>query len=235
MSESTDHCRYITTPIYYVNDRPHIGHVYTTTLCDVWARFMRFAGDDVFFLTGTDEHGHKVEQSGGGARHHAAGPRGRERGGVRARASGPSGSRTTSSSAPPHRLSTSGRCRRFIERPARSSTRCTSASSKGWYDEGAGGRTYTETKAAEQRLHRAPVSGKPAGAREGAQLLLPAECVPETRLRAALHGSNPDFVQSGESRRNEVLGRLREGLQDVPISRTNFTWGVPMPERSSST
>ena len=55
--------RCITTPIYYVNDRPHIGHVYTTTLCDAWARAMRLAGDEVFFLTGTGEHGVKVEQS----------------------------------------------------------------------------------------------------------------------------------------------------------------------------
>ncbi|MGA0173024.1 MAG: class I tRNA ligase family protein [Phycisphaerales bacterium] len=54
---------YVTTPIYYVNDRPHIGHAYTTTLCDVWARFMRISGRDVFFLTGTDEHGVKVEKS----------------------------------------------------------------------------------------------------------------------------------------------------------------------------
>ena len=54
---------YITTPIYYVNDRPHIGHAYTTTLCDVWARAMRLDGREVFFLTGTDEHGAKVEKS----------------------------------------------------------------------------------------------------------------------------------------------------------------------------
>ena len=54
---------YITTPIYYVNDRPHIGHAYTTTICDIYTRFMRFAGRDVFFLTGTDEHGAKVEES----------------------------------------------------------------------------------------------------------------------------------------------------------------------------
>ena len=55
--------RYITTPIYYVNDKPHNGHIYTTTLCDVFARFARFAGHDVFFLTGTDEHGVKVEKA----------------------------------------------------------------------------------------------------------------------------------------------------------------------------
>ena len=51
---------YITTPIYYVNDRPHIGHLYTTTVADVIARHARQAGRDVFFLTGTDEHASKV-------------------------------------------------------------------------------------------------------------------------------------------------------------------------------
>src|SRR5262249_32308731 len=54
---------YITTPIYYVNDVPHIGHAYTTLACDVLARFMRLDGHRVFFLTGTDEHGQKVEKS----------------------------------------------------------------------------------------------------------------------------------------------------------------------------
>src|SRR5260221_10334088 len=54
---------YITTPIYYVNDSPHIGHAYTTLACDVLARFMRLDGYAVKFLTGTDEHGQKVEKS----------------------------------------------------------------------------------------------------------------------------------------------------------------------------
>ena len=54
---------YITTPIYYVNDVPHIGHAYTTLACDVMARFMRLDGYDVRFLTGTDEHGQKIEKS----------------------------------------------------------------------------------------------------------------------------------------------------------------------------
>ena len=52
---------YITTPIYYVNDVPHIGHAYTTLACDIISRFKRLDGFDVFFLTGTDEHGQKVE------------------------------------------------------------------------------------------------------------------------------------------------------------------------------
>ncbi|HEX9702146.1 MAG TPA: methionine--tRNA ligase, partial [Rhodospirillales bacterium] len=54
---------YVTTPIYYVNDDPHIGHAYTTLACDVLARFKRLDGFDVKFLTGTDEHGQKVAKS----------------------------------------------------------------------------------------------------------------------------------------------------------------------------
>src|SRR3954465_12686356 len=54
---------YVTTPIYYVNDTPHIGHSYTTILADVLTRFHKLAGDQTFFLTGTDEHGQKVQQA----------------------------------------------------------------------------------------------------------------------------------------------------------------------------
>jgi len=54
---------YLTTPIYYVNDEPHLGHAYTTVAADALARYMRLRGGDVFFLTGTDEHGQKVERA----------------------------------------------------------------------------------------------------------------------------------------------------------------------------
>ena len=54
---------YITTPIYYVNDKPHIGHAYTTIACDIFARFQKLQNKNVFFLTGTDEHGQKVEKA----------------------------------------------------------------------------------------------------------------------------------------------------------------------------
>ena len=55
--------QFITTPIYYVNDVPHIGHAYTTIACDILSRFNKLKGDDTFFLTGTDEHGQKVEKA----------------------------------------------------------------------------------------------------------------------------------------------------------------------------
>ena len=54
---------YITTPIYYVNDKPHIGHAYTTILADVIARYNRLQNKNVFFLTGLDEHGQKVQEA----------------------------------------------------------------------------------------------------------------------------------------------------------------------------
>src|SRR3989338_7772920 len=54
---------YITTPLYYVNSKPHIGHAYTNVLCDTFARFRRLMGEGVFFLTGTDEHGTKIDKA----------------------------------------------------------------------------------------------------------------------------------------------------------------------------
>ena len=60
---SADQPYFVTTPIYYVNDVPHLGHAYTTVVCDVLARFMRLDGRRVKFLTGSDEHGQKVERS----------------------------------------------------------------------------------------------------------------------------------------------------------------------------
>ncbi len=212
----------ITTPIYYVNDRPHIGHVYTTTICDVWARFMRRAGRDVFFLTGTDEHGVKVEKSA------------RERGvpiqqhvdenaaefqrimGLFA-LSNDAFIRTTSE---PHRRQVQAFVRRLRDRGA-----IYLGQFEGWYDEGQE-EYYTETKARELE-HRSPVSGKPLVRATEENYYFRLSAYQEALER--LFDERPDFVQP-LARRNEVLGRLREGLQDVPISRTNFRWGVPMPD-----
>ena len=54
---------YLTTPIFYVNAKPHLGHAYTTILCDTFARYQRLMGQETFFLTGTDEHGEKIVQA----------------------------------------------------------------------------------------------------------------------------------------------------------------------------
>ena len=74
-SRSPDGVLYLTTPIYYINGPPHLGHAYTTIVADTMARYRRLAGDDVFFLTGTDEHGDKIAQAAAKAGETPADPR----------------------------------------------------------------------------------------------------------------------------------------------------------------
>ncbi len=213
--------KYITTPIYYVNDRPHIGHVYTTTICDTWARFQRLSGHDVFFLTGTDEHGQKVEQSA-------------EARGVSPQMLADENSaefrnimgmfnltndefiRTTD---PRHEQQVQALVQRLMD-----SGDVYLGTFEGWYDAGQE-EYYTETKAREVDFN-SPISGKPLerASEENYYFKLSAY---EERLRAMFE-ENPGIVRP-DARRNEVLGRLREGLQDVPISRTNFAWGIGVP------
>ncbi|MCH2140296.1 MAG: methionine--tRNA ligase [Phycisphaerales bacterium] len=214
--------RTITTPIYYVNDRPHIGHVYTTTICDVWARFMRLMGDDVFFLTGTDEHGQKVEQSA-------------QAKGVTPQALADENSaefrrvmgmfdltndefiRTTD---PRHESQVQSLVKRLMD-----SGDVYLGTFEGWYDAGQE-EYYTETKAREVG-HVSPISGQPLERATEENYYFRLSHF-QDRLEA-LFAEQPDFV-CPEARRNEVLGRLREGLQDVPISRTNFAWGIGVPD-----
>ncbi len=213
---------YITTPIYYVNDKPHIGHAYTTTICDVYARFMRFAGRDVFFLTGTDEHGLKVEKSAATrgitpqalADENAAEFR---RVMTRLELSFDDFIRTTDAE--------------HVRQVQAFVTRLTEAGAvylgefEGWYDEGQE-EYHTENRARELD-YKSPITGQPlVRAREKNYYFRLSAF--QQRLEK-LFEEHPDFVRP-PARRNEVLGRLREGLADVPMSRTNFTWGVAMPD-----
>jgi len=212
---------YITTPIYYVNDRPHIGHAYTTTLCDIAARFQRFAGRDVHFLTGTDEHGHKVEKS---ARDRGVSPQSladansaefRKVLGL-LNLTNDDFIRTTEKR---HTTQVQAFVKRLID-----SGDVYVGEYEGWYDEGQE-EYVTDTKAAEQE-YKSAISGKPLiKARERNYFFRLSKY---QQSLEALFEAQPGFVRP-EARRNEVLGRLREGLQDIPISRTNFTWGIPVP------
>jgi methionine--tRNA ligase len=211
----------ITTPIYYVNDRPHIGHVYTTTLCDAWARAMRLRGFDTFFLTGTDEHGVKVEKSAAanGVSPQAWADRNAAEFEAVLRLFQQTNDDFIRTTQPRHER----QVQLLVER-LRAAGALTKGSFEGWYDEGE--ETYlTETKAKEHD-YRSPVSGRPlVRAKEENWYFRLSAFAP--RLER-LFADNPDFVRPA-ARRNEVLGRLREGLQDVPITRTNFSWGIPMP------
>jgi len=221
MSEQT---RYVTTPIYYVNDRPHIGHVYTTTLCDVYARAMRALGHDTFFLTGTDEHGVKVEQSAiekGVTPQELADQNSAEFQAIMG-IFGLTNDDFIRTTDPSHTNQVQAFVSKLLEKGD-----VYLGTFEGWYDEGQE-EYHTETSARDLE-YISPISGKPLVRATEKNYYFKLSAY-QDRLEQ-LFETHPGFVLPS-SRKNEVLGRLREGLQDVPISRTNFSWGIPMPDDS---
>ncbi|MBM3572991.1 MAG: methionine--tRNA ligase [Alphaproteobacteria bacterium] len=209
---------YITTPIYYVNDSPHIGHAYTTLACDVLARFMRLDGYDVRFLTGTDEHGQKVEKS---ARSAGMDPQAftdkvsqnfRDLGQLM-NFSNDDFIRTTE---PRHIAACQG-----IWRKLQAAGDIYLGSYAGWYS------VRDEAFYAESEL----VNGKaPTGADvewvEESSYFFKLSAWQDRLLQ--FYEANPDFI-APKSRRNEVVSFVKGGLQDLSVSRTTFGWGVPVP------
>jgi methionyl-tRNA synthetase len=215
---------YLTTPIYYVNDVPHIGHMYTTLACDVLARFKRLDGFTVKFLTGTDEHGQKVRRAALDA-------------GLTPQAFTDRVSRNFRDLAAAMNFSNDDFIRTTEERHARScqalwrrlldNGQIYLGTYAGWY------AIRDEAFYAESELIVGPDGGRtaPSGA--------PVEWIEEPsyffRLSAwadrllALYEAEPDFILP-ETRRNEVISFVRSGLQDLSVSRTTFDWGVPVPD-----
>ncbi|HEX9569298.1 MAG TPA: methionine--tRNA ligase [Rhodospirillales bacterium] len=214
---------YVTTPIYYVNDDPHIGHAYTTLACDVIARFKRLDDFEVKFLTGTDEHGQKVAKSAAVA-------------GMDPQAFTDKVSKNFRDLAGVMNYSNDDFIRTTEDRHTRACQALWRAlqekgeiylgSYAGWY------AVRDEAFYAESELKPGPGGKKiaPSGAE--------AEWVEEPsyffRLSAwqerllKFYDEHPDFVLP-KSRRNEVTSFVSGGLQDLSISRTTFTWGVPVP------
>ena len=215
---------YLTTPIYYVNDKPHIGHAYTTLACDTLARFQRLDGRRVLFLTGTDEHGQKVEKAATAT-------------GIEPQDFVDSVSanfqkmneffnishddfiRTTQDR---HINAAQALWRRLAEREAIYLDRYA-----GWYavrDEA----FYTDSELISGP-HGTQIA--PSGA--------PVEWVEEESYFFRLskwqqplldfYQSHPDFMAPA-SRRNEVIRFVEGGLRDLSISRTGFQWGIPVPD-----
>jgi len=214
---------YVTTPIYYVNDSPHIGHAYTTLACDVLARFMRCDGHDVKFLTGTDEHGQKVEKSAAAA-------------GMDPQAFTDKVSQNFRELSQAWNFSNDDFIRTTEERHLRSCqaiwTRLMEAGEiyldayKGWY------AVRDEAFYAESELTKTPDGRRIAPS--GAEVEWVEEPSYFFRLSAwqerllAFYEANPDFI-GPDSRRNEVISFVKGGLKDLSVSRTTFKWGVPVP------
>jgi len=209
---------YITTPIYYVNDKPHIGHAYTTLACDVLARFKRLDGYEVMFLTGTDEHGQKVEKA---ARDKDVTPQSftdsvsqnfRDLT-ARMNFSNDDFIRTTEAR---HRVACQALWSILMERG-----HIRLGSYAGWYavrDEA----FYTESEIVDGK---AP-TGAPVEWLEEPSYFFNLSEWQEPLLE--FYEANPDFV-GPESRFNEVKSFVRGGLRDLSVSRASFSWGVPVP------
>jgi methionyl-tRNA synthetase len=214
---------FLTTPIYYVNDLPHLGHAYTTVACDVLARFMRLDGRRVKFLTGSDEHGQKVEQSA-----RAAGIEPQEFC-DRISPAWQEMTRLLNISNDDFIRTTEPRHIRGVEALWQELERRGEiylGRFAGWY------AVRDEAFYGEGELVDGPNGKKLAPT--GADVEWLEEENYFFRLSAwqdrllAWYETNPDAV-APRSRRNEVISFVKSGLNDLSISRTSFTWGVPVP------
>jgi len=216
---------YVTTAISYPNGAPHIGHAYEMIATDAIARFKRLEGRDVFFLTGTDEHGIKMVQTAAAQGIPVRELADRNSGEFKRLAgvleiSNDDFIRTTE---PRHYSSSQEIWRRMA---ASNNGDIYQSSYKGWYS------VRDEAYFDESELTDGPDGKKlaPSGA--------PVEWVEEPsyffRLSAyqdrllKLYEDNPDFIAPRE-RRNEIIAFVKGGLQDLSISRTTFDWGIPVP------
>jgi len=215
----------VTTPIYYVNDRPHIGHCYTTLVADVVARAHRLFGADVFFLTGTDEHAEKVSKA--------------------ASAQGLSPQEWADRNAEEFReafgfmrFSQDDFIRTTEDRHARRAAAYIQmlvdsgdielGQYEGWYDPVQ--EEYVTETGAKEHDYKSPVTGRPLERRAEENYFFRLDKY-EGWLREAIESDR--IRVRPEARRNEVLARVREGLQKVPVSRRikegDPEWGIRMP------
>ena len=215
---------YLTTPIYYVNGAPHIGHAYTSIAADVLARFKRLDGHDVFFLTGTDEHGQKVEKAAAAAGMDPQGFTDRVSSDFRdmAEKMGLSHDDFIRTTEFRHKSACAALWRRIA-----AAGHIYLGHYEGWY------AVRDEAFYDEGELTTQPDGGKvaPSGA--------PVEWVREPSYFFDLskwqepllrfYDDNPEFI-APSSRRNEVVSFVRGGLRDLSISRTTFDWGIPVPD-----
>jgi methionyl-tRNA synthetase len=209
---------YITTPIYYVNARPHIGHAYTTIACDTIARRQRLLGADTFFLTGTDEHGQKIERAA-----EAAGKTPQQyadeisaefrRLWKRMGISNDDFIRTTEDR---HKKRVQELFRRIRD--------------NGYIYKG----TYTGQYCVSDELYvdgaqpgdPCPTCGRITETVQEENYFFKLSAFQDKLLELY---ANPEFIRP-EARRNEVISFVKSGLRDLSVSRSTFTWGIPVPD-----
>ena len=210
---------YITTPIYYVNARPHIGHTYTTIACDAIARRQRMLGVNTYFLTGTDEHGQKIERA--------------------AAAAGKTPQQLTDEVSSQFRAlwdrmgityddfirTTSDRHKRGVQALWRK------IRDNGYIYKG----HYTGQYCVFDELYvdaagpgaPCPECGRPTETVQEENYFFKLSAFQQKLLD--LYTGQPDFIRP-DTRRNEVISFVKSGLRDLSISRSTFSWGIPVPD-----
>lgn len=216
---------YITTPIYYVTDAPHIGHLYTTVAGDIMASYQRLLGKDVWYLTGTDEHGQKIQKKAkeNNETPQALADRVVERYRNAWKVYGIQYNDFIRTTEERHKKVVSS----YVEKLMKTGD-IYLAEYEGWYcvpDE-----TYwTETQIVDGKC---PDCGRPVEKLKEESYFFKMSAY-EKKLLDHIE-KNPNFIFP-ESRKNEVLGFIRQGLKDISVSRTTITWGIPMPRDPKAT
>ena len=212
---------YITTPIYYVNDVPHIGHAYTTVAADVMARYMRLRGRDVYFLTGTDEHGQKIEKAAEAKGMtnkefvDSVAPRFNELCSL-INASNDDFIRTTDER---HKKAVQSLFSRLMDKGA-----IYKGEYEDWYC------VPCESFWTELQLKdgKCPDCGRVVDKLKEESYFFRLSDPKYVGALLEHIKYNPGFIMP-ESRKNEVVSFIESGLRDLSVSRTSFTWGVPVP------
>ena len=221
---------YLTTPIFYVNDAPHIGHAYAMVAADALARFMRLDGRRVHFLTGTDEHGQKVDKS---ARAAGVDPntffdRVSENFRETTRLMDISNDDFIRTTEPRHIKSSQAIWRAIAANHSpKGRGNIYLGKYDGWYavrDEAFYGEEELQTGA--DGIKRAPSGAEVEWVEEPSYFFRLSDWQEWLLDHYERH---PDFI-GPSARRNEVVSFVRGGLRDLSISRTSFSWGVPVPD-----
>ncbi len=221
---------YITTPIYYVNSRPHLGHLYTTLIADTVARYKRQRGFDTFFLTGTDEHGLNIERAA-------------EKNGLPVKQHVDNIVNEFKAAFAPFEFTNNHWVRttddyhkqavQELWRRAQANGYIYKGQYEGWYCANCN-EFYSENDAkpgADGTLF-CPTHERPLDRVAEASYFFKLSEFQERLLE--LYERNPHFIRP-ETRRNEVMSFVRGGLNDLSVSRVSVKWGIPVPDDPAHT
>lgn len=210
---------YVTTPIYYVNDVPHIGHAYTTVAADVSARYRRLRGEQVFFLTGSDEHGQKVEKAAlaGGETPQQLADRVVVRFQDLWKKLGISNNDFIRTTEGRHK-----KAAQHLFQLVKDRGDIYLGSYEDWYC------TPCETYLTEIQLVAGvcPDCARPVEKIKEESYFFRLSKYQEPLLK--FYEEHPDFIRP-ESRYNEIVSFVKGGLRDLSVSRRSFSWGIPVP------